>query len=277
MTGICVRAALLATMLAACAAPAGHVGRSVSDVQIVAHRGASRDCPENTLAAFARAVEDGADIVEFDVHQTSDGHWVCLHDRTCDRTTNAVQAFGRDKVRVDGLTLAEVQNLDAGTWFAPAFAGERVPTLEQALRAIAPAVPMIERKGGDPLQLVRELRRLDAVDEVIVQAFDWDWLERVAEAEPRLRLAALGGDAPTPERLADLARTGARIVHWNHARVTRAMVDQVHASGRTLCVYTVDGELPFHGAVAIGCDMVTTNRPGHYVAARAAGWFTRRR
>ncbi|MFT4515872.1 MAG: glycerophosphoryl diester phosphodiesterase [Planctomycetota bacterium] len=182
--------------------------------------------------------------------------------------------FGRQKVRIDQLTLAEVQRLDAGKWFAPQFAGERVPTLQQALQAIAPAMPMIERKGGDAQQLVAELQRLGVVDGVIVQAFDWDWLAEVAAAEPRLLLAALGGDEPTPERLRDLDRTGARIVHWSHGRVTRAMADAVHASGRLLCVYTVDAEVPFYGAVAIGCDLITTNRPGHYATARAAGQFS---
>ncbi|MGK0156357.1 MAG: glycerophosphoryl diester phosphodiesterase [Neolewinella sp.] len=243
-------------------------------VQVVAHRGASRVCPENTIAALQRAVQRGADVVEFDVYQTRDGHWVCMHDLTCDRTTDARDVFGRQKVRIDELTLVEIQRLDAGKWFAPEFAGERVPTLQQALQAIAPAMPMIERKGGDALQLVGELQRLGVVDDVIVQSFDWNWLAEVSAAEPRLLIAALGGDEPTPERLRDLDRTGARIVHWSHGRVTRSMADAVHASGRLLCVYTVDAEVAFYGAVAVGCDLITTNRPGYYVAERAAGHFT---
>jgi glycerophosphoryl diester phosphodiesterase len=241
---------------------------------VVAHRGASRARPENTIAALQYAVQQGADIVEFDVYQTRDGHWVCLHDVTCDRTTNAREVFGRQKVRIDQLTLSEVKRLDAGKWFAAEFAGERVPTLQQALQAIAPAVPMIERKAGDAQQLVAELQRLDVVDGVIVQSFDWDWLVDVATAEPRLLLAALGGDEPTPARLRDVERTGARIVHWNHARMTPSLVDAVHASGRLLCVYTVDAEEDFRGAVAMGCDLITTNRPEYYVAERRAGRFS---
>jgi glycerophosphoryl diester phosphodiesterase len=132
-------------------------------------------------------------------------------------------------------------------------------------------VPMIDRKAGDAEQLVAELQRLDVVDDVIVQSSDWDWLVEVAAAEPRLLLAALGGDEPTPSRLGDIERTGARIVHWNHARVTPAMEDAVHASGRLLCVYTVDAEEAFNGAWAIGCDLITTNRPGYYVATVRQG------
>ena len=246
-------------------------------VQVVAHRGASRARPENTVAAFRHAVQHGADVVEFDVYQTRDGQWVCLHDRTCDRTTDARAVFGREQVRIDELTFAEVQRLDAGSWFAASFAGQRVPTLQQALQAIAPAVPMIERKGGDARDLVLELQRLDVVEHVIVQSFDWDWLAEVHQAEPRLLLAALAGDEPTPARLRDVDRTGAAILHWSHSKLTRVMAQVVHESGRLLCVYTVDADSTFYGAVALGCDLVTTNRPEHFVAERAAGHFSRLR
>lgn len=261
-----------AVSMSSCALPVASPP-GAAPVQVVAHRGASLACPENTLAAFRRAVQGGADVVEFDVYQTRDGHWVCMHDATCDRTSDARELFGRANVRVDQLTLADVQRLDAGRWFAPQFAGERVPTLEQALAAIAPATPMIERKAGDALQLVAELQRLDRVEDVIVQSFDWSWLAQVSSAEPRLLLAALAGGQPTPERLIALEETGAKIVHWRYDRVTRAMADAVHASGRRLCVYTVDLDMAFYGAVAIGCDLVTTNRPVYYVAERAKGRF----
>jgi len=259
---------MCAVFLGACA-----LSPQAASVQVVAHRGASHACPENTLAAFRRAVQVGADVVEFDVYQTRDGHWVCMHDATCDRTSDARELFGRRDVRVDQLTLAEIQRLDVGRWFAPRFAGERVPTLAQALQAIAPAIPMIERKGGDAAALVAELQRLDRVGDVIVQSFDWPWLAQVSAAEPRLLLAALAGGQPTPELMRALDQTGAQIVHWSHGHVTRAMADQVHASGRRLCVYTVDQDVAFFGAVAIGCDLVTTNRPAHYVAERDAGRF----
>src|SRR5690606_23565156 len=172
-----------------------------------------------TAIAFEQAVTAGAQGVEFDVYQTRDGHWVCMHDVTCDRTTDARQVFAREQVRIDQLTLAEVQRLDAGAGFGPAFAGQTVPTLPQALAAIAPALPMIERKGGEARQLVEQLRQLGVMDQVLVQAFDWDWLAAVHQAEPRLLLAALGGDELTPARLRDIDRTGARIVHWNYGKL----------------------------------------------------------
>lgn len=261
-------AALLAAGLAACAAPSPFERlQQVPGPVVVAHRGASSERPENTLAAFRLAVAQGAPVVEFDVYQSRDGVWVCMHDRTLDRTTDARARLGREGARVDELTFTQLRSLDAGSWFAPAFAGERVATLEEALAAVAPAIPMIERKGGDPLALVAELRRLGAVDDVLVQAFDWDWLERVHAAEPRLLLGALGGDAPSAERLDDLGRTGARVVHWDHGLMTAAAARAVRASGRLLCVYTVDREGAFRRCLELGAQLVTTNRPGHFVGA----------
>ena len=97
--------------------------RGTSMFRRASRRGASLACPENTLAAFRRAVQGGADVVEFDVYQTRDGHWVCMHDATCDRTSDARELFGRANVRVDQLTLADVQRLDAARDTEPADAG----------------------------------------------------------------------------------------------------------------------------------------------------------
>lgn len=244
---------------------------------VVAHRGASADAPENTLAALRLAKDAGAEVIEFDVYQTRDGAWVVLHDATVDRTTDAAKKLGRNKVRIDELTLDEARSLDAGAWFDAKFAGEKLPTLAEAIAAILPAVPMIERKGGDPKALVEELRRLEVMDRVLVQAFDWDWLEQVHAAAPDLLLGALSGGEPTADKLADVTRTGAAIVHWDHRGVTVDTAAAVRAAGRMLCVYTVDPDLALVGAAAIGCDMVTTNRAAHMVALRRRGALRRPR
>src|SRR3990172_9877913 len=93
---------------------------------VIAHRGASGSCPENTLAAFRRAAALGADMIELDVQLTRDGEVVVIHDWTLDRTTS-----GTGPVRA--CSLAELRRLDAGAWFDAAFAGERVPTLGEVL------------------------------------------------------------------------------------------------------------------------------------------------
>lgn len=244
---------------------------------VVAHRGASRDYPENTVVAFKAATAAGAAVVEFDVCQTRDGKWVCMHDSTCDRTTDAVARLGRQKVRIDELSLAQIRELDAGTWFDERFAAEPVPTLAEALEAIAPAVPMIERKGGDAAALIAELRRLDVIDRVLVQAFDWAWLQQVHAAEPRLLLGALGGDEPTAARLQAAAQAGARLVHWNQHALDVATAARIRARGDLLCVYTVDSDVGLLGAAAIGCDLITTNRPARLAELRREGLLRRAR
>jgi glycerophosphoryl diester phosphodiesterase len=246
---------------------------------VVAHRGASEDWPENTLAALRAAVRAGAQMVEFDVYQTKDGVFVLMHDATCDRTTDAVAKFGRKEVRVDELTLAQIRTLDAGTWKDPRFAAERVPTLEEALAAVFPAVPMIERKGGAAPALVAELRRLEAVDRVLVQAFDWPWLTAVHEAEPRLAVGALGGKELSDARLAEVAVTGARFVHLGpqepHRRVgrggARPRLAAVHLHRRRGSGAARRGR----ASVAIGSPPI--GRRGSWRCARRGPWRRRGR
>src|SRR5687768_6539036 len=115
---------------------AGHAGGMKKAV--VAHRGASAYAPEHTLEAYRLAIEQGADFVEQDLAVTSDGVLVCIHDLTLDRTTNVEEVFparssedtsgtvhGR-RWLVGDFTLAEIKQLDAGSWFSPRFAGARI-------------------------------------------------------------------------------------------------------------------------------------------------------
>lgn len=242
---------------------------------VAGHRGASADHPENTATALRVAAAAGAQFVEFDVHQTKDGAWVVLHDATLDRTTDAVARHGREKVKVTELTLAEIQSLDAGSWFGPAFAGARVPTLAEALAAASPAVPMVERKGGDAESLAAELRGLGMLERVVVQSFDWPWLQQFHRAAPQVVVGALGSGELDAERLAALPSTGAGFLHWDHRTLTVAAAAAVQRGGYLLGVYTVDAELGMVGAARLGCDFVTTNRPAAALALRMQGWLSR--
>lgn len=239
---------------------------------VVAHRGSSSTHPENTLAALRAAVADGAHVVEFDVQQTKDGRWICMHDTTLDRTTDAVAQLGRPKVRVADVTFEQIRALDAGSWFDAKFEGERVPTLAAALAVILPgAVPMIERKGGAAEALVDELRRLDVVDRVLVQSFDWDFLAVVHRAEPRLLIGALGSGELTSDRRTELRRTGARIIHWARTGVTVEAAKAVRSTDQLLCVYTANPDIELLGAAALGCHLVTTDRPARMAWLRREG------
>jgi glycerophosphoryl diester phosphodiesterase len=107
----------------------------------IGHRGAAAVAPENTIASFRRAVELGAQAVELDVQRTKDGHLVVMHDDTVDRTTDGTG-------HVAELTLARIRRLDAGSWNGTAFAGERVPTLDELGDALRPEILLfVEIKG----------------------------------------------------------------------------------------------------------------------------------
>lgn len=140
----------------------GDVIYNWSGIKVIGHRSNTFEAPENTLAAMERAVQLGVDILEMDVRETKDGELVILHDETVDRTTNG-------KGYVKDLTLAEIKKLDAGGWFSSKFAGEKVPTLREALQFIAGrALPDIDFKSGNLYKLTEILRDADLLGSVRV-------------------------------------------------------------------------------------------------------------
>lgn len=232
---------------------------------VVAHRGDSASLPENTLPAFAAAVQLGAPMLEFDVQSTADGALVCLHDDGLDRTTDAPTRLGPGAL-VRQVDLGTVQQLDAGR-------GARVPTLEQALATMLPrTVPMIEHKGGEAAQYVDLLRSLRLVDQVLLQSFDWQFVAAARALAPDLLLGLLGptsGDAAPDDRaFAAASAVGAAFLHWRARSLTRAAVDRIHAAGLLCFSYTTDDELGWHGGAALGIDGMCTNQPAAMLAWR---------
>jgi len=220
----------------------------------IAHRGNSLFAPENTLAAFS-AAQGAADLVETDARLSADGTLVLMHDSKVDRTTDGAGT-------VAGKTVAQLKLLDAGSWFSPAFAGERVPTLEEMITLTLPfATPLIERKDGPASAYVDELRRLGAVEKVVVQAFDWEFLKSVHALEPAIRLGALGSDALTPAKLIEIAASGATMVAWEKSGVTAAEVALAHNAGLSLFVWTADG-VEIKKFIDMGVDGIISNDPG---------------
>lgn len=161
---------------------------------LIAHRGASAYAPEHTAAAYRLAIEQGADYVEQDLQVTKDGQLVCLHDLTLDRTTNVRDVYpGRSRTleregkavagwHVSDFTLAEIARLDAGSWFAPRFEGERVPTFQQA-------IDLVRGRAG----LYPETKAPEVYGSL---GFDMERL--VIEALARSGLAEPGADPKTP-------------------------------------------------------------------------------
>lgn len=159
---------------------------------VFGHRGASAVAPENTMPAFQTALDMGADGVELDCQLTRDGHLVVIHDSTLKRTT------GTDGL-VKDYTLSQLRHLDAGGWFNPRFAGERIPTLEDVLAlARDRLVVNVEiknlpyRYAGIEARLLAAIRQnAFPLDRLIVSSFDHESLIRIQAMEPRVTVAAL--------------------------------------------------------------------------------------
>ncbi len=275
---------MLLASLVGCAASTGSVRAeagaaavllSQSRPLVIAHRGFSAFAPENTLSAFRLGLAAGADLIELDYHHTRDGVPLVIHDGTWDRTTDATNRWGGQKLAVAEYPLERARVLDAGRWFGPQWAGEKLPTLEEAIAVIqAQGVTLVERKAGDAETMARLLRDRGWVNQLVVQAFDWEYLRRLRELEPRQILGALG----PPARLADgrepsgfekplsagwldeVEKTGAQVVVWNR-ELSGAAVQLAHARGLKVWVYTINEPALAGVLLDLGVDGIITDNP----------------
>jgi len=240
--------------------PQGGLGRPRL---LLGHRGAAAEAPENTLTSFHAALAAGADGVELDVHRTRDGAVVVIHDDT-------VSAVAGQPGRVAEMTLAEIQRLDAGSHFAPAFAGERIPTLGEALEAVGPqTVVNIELKGvsaradGLEREVARIVREHRMEGRVIVSSFNplrLIRLRRLAPALPRAMLYA--PDMPIFVRdLWLLPFVHPDALHPAHEMIDAAFMAQARRWGVRVNAWTVDDPAEARRLVALGVDGIITNDP----------------
>lgn len=249
---------------------------AVDQPLVVAHRGDSMEFPENTVPAFRSAVFLTAELVEFDVWQTKDGRWVCFHDETLDRTTDAEEVFEVAGAKVAERTLLELRQLDAGSWKAARFEGVRIPTLDEALEAILPrATPLIERKGGDAAALATFLRERELLDRVVVQSFDQEFVADFRKYAPEAAVGALGADEMTIDDIARFVKVGVDLVHWRAQDLSVETLRVLRKRGFMTMVYTVNDDIGFAGAAALGIDGVTTDDPNRLRGRIKAG-FARR-
>jgi len=241
-----------------------------ASLQIIAHRGASHEAPENTLAAIALGVAQQADAIEIDVRLTRDGGIVLLHDDTFRRTAGNDAGAG-------GLDLAEIRQLDAGSWKAPAFTGEMVPTLAEVLAAIPRGKELlIELKSGAAIvpALTRELEKgLLPLAQVVVIAFDFELLCAVRAAMPRVRVLHLaeGRDDGRQCSQSDLDNliAAARAAGFEGLNLgddwlwDAVLVQHVHQAGLRCYVWTVNEADRARYLTGLGVDGIATDRPGY--------------
>lgn len=230
---------------------------------IIAHRGDSLTAPENTLPAFQAAVDVGSDLVELDYVHSSDGVPFVIHDDTLDRTTDAKQIFGGEKITLQSKSVKELERLDAGAWFDPKFTGTKLPTLEAALDTIQKgSMTLIERKEGEPKTLIDLLRKNDLLESVVVQSFDWEFLAECHALAPELVLGALGAKELSTSKLDEIKKSGAKIVGWHYLYLSRQRIGMIHDAGLKSWAWTVDEPRWATRLVKWGLDGVITNMPG---------------
>jgi glycerophosphoryl diester phosphodiesterase len=235
-------------------------------MEIIAHRGASHDAPENTLAAFKLAWEQKADAVELDIWLTKDGKIVCLHD------DNTKRIAGRDHKVADQM-LAELRVLDAGKWKSRQWVGEKIPTLDEALATIPNGKRLfIEIKCGP--EMLPELERVfnasgKKPQQLVIIAFSFTVASLVKAKFPAIEVSWLynwkkdTGDKFTRDQLITKARE-AKLDGLDvqfKGPIDAAFVTKVKSAGLKLYVWTVDQPVTAKQLMAAGVDGITTNRP----------------
>jgi glycerophosphoryl diester phosphodiesterase len=236
-------------------------------LRVWAHRGGSSAAPENTAASDEVARRAGVEWIETDVQPTKDGVPVVLHDETVDRTTN-----GTGPVR--SLTAAQVAELDAGSWFAPMFAGQRVRTLAAQLHGLKTrgGSLLLELKGlhsqESIARVVEEIHRQEMSGRVFVQSFEPQHLRRVRELAPELPLGLLRATLdPDPVATAKDLELTAYNPGESAFRTRPDIVAALHEAGVAINIWTVDDPADWAFLERSGVDGVITNRP-----AELTGW-----
>ena len=225
---------------------------------IEAHRGARAEAPENTLAAFQRALDLKAPSIELDIHPAADGTLMVIHDDTLDRTTDGTGP-------VAALVLRDLRKLDAGAKFQAGFAGERIPTLNEAMGRVAPTSTLlnIEIKRPPPGMRVAEgvvqlLRHYGKAERYVVSSFDADALLAVRRLAPEVKLALIG---EAPAVLARARELRLPWIHCSHPSLTVELVRQAHADGIRVGVWTVNDTEQVRHWAANGVDRIITDNP----------------
>jgi glycerophosphoryl diester phosphodiesterase len=257
--------------------------RLLPSVLIIGHRGAAAVAPENTLPSFERALNDGADGIEFDVRLASDGVPVVIHDPTLRRT-----ALRRG--RVSSLSSTELGQMDAGTWFnlryprkaRPEYAGATIPTLADVfeLMETRDALLYVEMKCGmkDRVALAAGVAKLirahNLASRVIVESFELAAIAEIKRLDDSLRTAALfdrklSRPAPSARKMIEQAiHCEAEEIALHHSLATRRTVEEAARHGLETVIWTADNPAWVERAIKRGVRAIITNDPARLCARR---------
>lgn len=229
---------------------------SVKRVMNIAHRGASRYAPQNTMAAFKKAIEIGVDAIELDVHFSKDRRIVVIHDDTVDRTTDGTGA-------VNEFTLAELKKLDAGSYFSEEFIGQRIPTIEEVFEGVAGRTGLcIEiKEEGVAEALVPVIEEYDGVGGTTVTSGSFESIKKVRALNPKIKLGFLTREIHDAV-VNDLLAIGVeQICPWQGV-LDAEVVKSLHGKGLEVRAYGI-GSNPelMEKMVKAGVDGMTVNDP----------------
>ncbi len=256
-----LHAALLSAIMAILSLP------SLTAAEIIAHRGASKDAPENTMAAFRVAWEQKSDAIELDTYLTVDGRIAVIHDASTKRTA------GLDK-KVDAQTLAELQALDGGSWKDPKWKGERIPSLDEVLTSIPEGKRVfIEIKCGP--EILPELSRVIAAcpckpTQLVIIGFGYDTMKQAKALLPQHEVYWIvspkkdtnGKEPPLDELIPKTLEAKLNGLDLDYRfPLDAAFIARVHAAKMKLYVWTVDDAARAKELITAGADGITTNVP----------------
>jgi glycerophosphoryl diester phosphodiesterase len=225
--------------------------------KIIGHRGGAAGYPENTLASFKKAVEIGADGVEFDVQLTADGEVVVIHDELIDRTMNGIGL-------VKDYKLSELRQLNAGEFYSPEFKEEKIPTLAEVLEVVKNLeVINIELKNYLPYPELEEkvlklVEQFEIREKVIISSFNHYSLQKIKKLQPEIKTGCLLMskmiNAP------DYAfKRGFEALHLHFLTADQETVDKAHFMGMQLNVYTVNFPDAVSELLEKNVDMIMTD------------------
>ena len=232
---------------------------------IIAHRGYRAKYPENTLAAFSAALDIGVKMIELDVMLTRDRKMVVIHDATLERTTDG-------HGQVNSYTLQELKELDAGSWFHPRFAGERLPSIEEVLDLVRDrALINIEIKSNayeahhppDAIekQVVELVRRKNALTSVLISSFEWKILENVASMEEAPAIALISKYPADGGNVGRCIRLNVFSWHPNCGELKYDQVKIMREQGIRVFPYNVDSPGEYQRMIQMDVDGIITSDP----------------
>ncbi|MYL46716.1 glycerophosphodiester phosphodiesterase [Virgibacillus halodenitrificans] len=235
---------------------------------IFAHRGSAGTHPENTFAAYLEAERVGVDGIELDVQLTKDNQIVVIHDSTVNRTTNGIG-------KVKDYTLEEIKQLDNGSWFAPEFDGEKVPTLTEVLEWLQTNKLLlnIELKNETNIVpyleelVIKEIEKHNLVERVIISSFNHYSIRKINKLNSKIECAILFLEKLyEPWNYATTVR--AKGLHSYNPKTSDAMIREAQERGYPVRVFTVNKEERMQQLIAQGCSAIFTDYPERALQVR---------